>query len=86
MSKNTHIIEDIARVAGGAMNILGGVQKHVRDDIKTRVEDIATDIELVPREEHERLETLVSSLFEENKTLKERLDALEKTVKVKKKK
>lgn len=85
MSKNTHIIEDIARVAGGAINILGGVQKHVRDDIKTRVEDIATDIDLVPRAEHERLEMLVSSLFEKNEALEARIEELETSLKIKRK-
>jgi len=81
MSKNAHIIEDIARVAGGAINILGGVQKHVHNDIKTRVEDIAMDIDLVSREEHERLEALFNSLFEANKTLESRIEKLEKKLK-----
>ncbi len=86
MPKNGQIIDDIARVAGGAMNIIGGVKQHVREDVKARVEDIATDIDLVPREDFERVEALLMKSLEEQKQLTQRIEALEKALKLKKKK
>ena len=77
MTKNAQIVDDIARMASGAVNILGGLHDQVRNDIKTRVEEAATEIDLVPREDFERLEALLSKALEEQATLTKRIEFLE---------
>jgi len=71
-------MDDIAQLAGGAAGLLSGVQQQIRDDIKARVEEMATRLDLVPREDFERVEALLEKALAEQKELKARLDALEK--------
>ncbi len=80
-SDNNHtnkIFDDITQLAGGAAGLLNGVQQQIRDDIKARVDDMATRMDLVPRDDFERLEAMVEKLTAENTEMKSRLDKLEK--------
>ncbi len=78
MTKSSQLMDDIAQLAGGAAGLLSGVQQQIRDDIKARVEEMATRLDLVPREDFERVEGLLEKALAEQKELKARLDALEK--------
>lgn len=78
MSKPSQIIDDIAQLAGGAAGLLSSVQQQIRDDITARVEDMATKLDLVPREDLDRVEALLEKALNEQKEMKARLDALEK--------
>jgi len=62
MKDTSHIIDDLAKLAGGAAGIAGSVQQQIRNDIKARVDEVAERMDLVPREDYERLEGLVKSL------------------------
>lgn len=65
-----HFFDDIAKVAGGAMNVMSGLRQQMRDDIKARVEEMAARLDLVPREDLERVEALLASAIK-------RIEALE---------
>lgn len=78
MSKPSQIVDDIAQLAGGAAGLLSSVQKQIRDDITARVEEMATKLDLVPREDLDRVEALLEKALNEQKEMKARLDALEK--------
>lgn len=78
MSKPSQIIDDIAQLAGGAAGLLSSVQQQIRDDITARVEEMATKLDLVPREDLDRVEALLEKALNEQKEMKARLDALEK--------
>jgi len=56
------IFDDLSRVAGGAMNVFSGFREQILNDIKARVEEVAARMDLVPRDDFERLETQVKSL------------------------
>lgn len=75
-------MDDLAQLAGGAAGLLSSVQQQMREDVKTRVEEMATKLDLVPREDFERVEALLNKALEDQKQMKERLknleDALEK--------
>lgn len=60
-SKNK-IFDDIARVAGGAVSIASGLSKQVKEEIRARVDEMALKLDLVPREDFERLEARVEAL------------------------
>lgn len=70
-------MDDIAQLAGGAAGLLSGVQQQIRDDIKARVEDMATRLDLVPREDFERVEALLEKALADQKELRNRLEKLE---------
>ena len=79
MSKSNKIIEDITQIAGSAAGIMNDVRQQVRDDVKARVEDIASRMDLVPREDLETLEAKLEKACQEIDALQKRLDALEKS-------
>ena len=54
--------DDMARMAGGAVNMLSGLQQQIRDDVKSRIDEMAAKLDLVPREDLERLEARVAVL------------------------
>lgn len=70
-------LDDIARVAGGAVNIVSGLQQQLREDLKSRVDDIANRADLVPREDMERAEAMIQKLRTRIDELEARLDKLE---------
>ena len=78
MHPNSRILDDVARLAGGAAGIASGIGKQVRSDLKTRAENVATRLDLVTREEYTILETRFKKLQKEHDSLLERIAALEK--------
>jgi len=62
MGPDPKILDDIARVAGGAVNILSGLQQQIREEIKARLEEMADRMDLVPREDMARAEARIASL------------------------
>src|SRR5688572_18918923 len=70
MRPDPRFLDDIAKVAGGAVNVFSGLRQQIESEIKTRVEELASRMDLVPREDVDRLEALV-------RKLSARVDALE---------
>lgn len=66
---DSKIFDDLARMAGGAMNVMSGLREQVTQDIKARVEEMAASMDLVPREDFDRLAAQVADLHK-------KLDAL----------
>ena len=62
MKPDPKIFDDLSRVAGGAMNVFSAFREQILNDIKARVEEVATRMDLVPREDFERLEAQVKAL------------------------
>ncbi len=62
MKPDPRIFDDLSRVAGGAMNVFSGLREQILADIKTRFEEMAARMDLVPREDFDRLEMRVREL------------------------
>lgn len=71
------MLDDLARMAGGAVNIFSGLQDQIRNDIRARVEEMATKMDLVPRDELDQAKGMIEKLRQEVKALSSRLDNLE---------
>jgi len=67
----------MAQLANGAAGIAGSLQKQIRQDVRARIDEIATKMDLIPREDFERLEARLDSLQREQESLRNRLQALE---------
>ena len=78
MSSREKIIDDVARAAGGAIGLITDVGREAKSVVRSKIDTIAQDIDLVPRDEFERLEALVFSLIEEQEKLKKRVATIEK--------
>ncbi len=81
MSKREKLLDDIAQIAGGAIGIAHDTKGQLRDIIRTNIDALAQDMDLVPREDFERLEAMLITAREEQETLKKRVDDLEKRLK-----
>ena len=56
------ILDDLARVAGGAVNIMSGFQEQIRADMRARMEDMAERLDLVPRSDLDRALGMIAKL------------------------
>lgn len=71
------LLDDIARVAGGAVNIVSGLQQQLREDLRSRMDDMADRADLVPRADLERAEAMIQKLRSRIDDLEARLEKLE---------
>lgn len=71
------LLDDIARVAGGAVNIVSGLQQQLREDLRSRMDDMADRADLVPRDDLERAEAMIQKLRSRVDDLEARLEKLE---------
>ena len=62
MKPDPRIFDDLSRVAGGAMNVFSGLREQILNDIKARFDEMAARMDLVPREDFDRLEAQVKEL------------------------
>ena len=74
---NLKFMDDLAKVAGGAAQSLGAMRTHV----KSLVSAFLAEMDLVTREEFERVEALAQKARERQVELEKRLAALEKKLK-----
>lgn len=68
------LFDDVARLAGSGVGIFSGIQKQIREEIRSHLYEMADQMDLVPREDYERLETMVQDL-------RTRIETLEKQTK-----
>jgi BMFP domain-containing protein YqiC len=77
MKPREKVLDDIARVAGGAVSLMSGVTKQMREEIRARVDELATRLDLVPREDFDRLEAMLAEARREQAKLVKRIETLE---------
>lgn len=77
MIAKPRILDDIAALAGGVVSLAAAARQQVRRELRNRTDSLASRLDLVPREDFDRLETLLVCAREEQESLKKRLDALE---------
>ena len=56
------ILDDLACVAGGAVSVLSGLGRTVREEVRSRIDEIAQRLNLVAREDLTALETRIAAL------------------------
>ena len=71
------IFDDLARVASGALNAVGGVREEVEGRIKEQFQRWLGDMDLVTREEFDVVSDMARKAREENDALSARLAVLE---------
>lgn len=71
------ILDDMAALAGGAVSLASAARQQIRQELRSRTDSLASRLDLVPREDFERLESLLVRARQEQESLKKRLDALE---------
>lgn len=77
VSTSSRILDDIARLATDAAGAAQGVRREVETVMKTQIERLLRDLDLVTREEFEAVREMALIAREENDKLAARLKALE---------
>ena len=83
MASKDRLLDDIAKMAGGAASALGNIQTQIKEDVKARVDEIAMRMDLVPREDFERVEAMLKEYRTKQDELLKRIEALESQLKKK---
>lgn len=77
MQFDHRLIDDLARVAGGALGTLSGVREDIEARLRQQFERILAGMDLVSREDFEVARAMAQAAREEQGRLAARLEALE---------
>ena len=77
MQTDSHILDDVARVATGAMGAASGLKGELDAMIKRRLEGILAHMDLVPRDEFDAVKEMAARARSESEALAERVARLE---------
>ncbi len=80
MQVDNKLLDDLARVAGGALGALSSLREEAEAQMRQQFERVLSRMDVVGREEHEAVRAMAAKAREEQETLAERVTALEATV------
>ena len=72
------IVDDIAKLATGALGTLSGTKRDIENSIHQRLERYLSSMNLVTREEFEVVKEMAEKARLENEVLKKRIETIEK--------
>lgn len=78
MQTKNPILDDIAKLASGAAGTLHGMKGEVETALKARIDRMASEMDLVTREEFDIVREMAQKARAENEVLLARIEALEK--------
>ena len=77
MQTENRLLDDLARMANGALNTLSGLREEIETRVRERVERLLADMDMVPREEFEAVKAMAQKARGEQEDLAARLAELE---------
>ena len=77
MQTNSRLLDDLVKVANGALGAMSGVKGEVETALRQQFEKVLMQMDVVSREEFEVVEAMAAKARAENAALETRLDALE---------
>ncbi|MDX6750788.1 accessory factor UbiK family protein [Geminicoccaceae bacterium 1502E] len=80
MQTENRLFDDLARVASGALNTLGGLREEIESRVRERVERLANEMDLVSREEFDAVRTMAVKARSEQERLEARVAELEQLI------
>ncbi|MGH6903242.1 MAG: accessory factor UbiK family protein [Geminicoccaceae bacterium] len=80
MQTENRLLDDLARMANGALNTLSGLREEIESRVRERVERMLADMDMVPREEFDAIKAMAQKARAEQEDLAARVSALEKRI------
>lgn len=78
MQTRNRLLDDAARVAGGAVGTLAGAKREIESLVRQQLERLLSSLDLVTRDEFDAVKEMAAKARSEQAELTERLGALEK--------
>jgi BMFP domain-containing protein YqiC len=78
MQTDNRLLDDLARMANGALNTLSGVREEIETRVRERVERMLADMDMVPREEFDAVKAMAQKAREEQEDLAAKVAVLER--------
>lgn len=77
MQTKNRILDDLAKVANGAVSTLVGVKSEIEGTIRQQLERLLSDMDLVARDEFEAMKAVAIAARTEQEKMEKRIQALE---------
>ena len=84
MQTSNSLLNDMAKVASGAVSAVTGLKGDAENALRRQVERVLADLELVTRDEFDAVKTLAANARAEQEKLEVRVKKLEAQLKAKK--
>jgi BMFP domain-containing protein YqiC len=76
-SSSSRILDDLGRLMTDAAGVASGVRREIDSVVKSQIERLLRDVDVVTREEFEAVREMAVLAREENERLRARIEALE---------
>jgi len=83
MQTSNRILDDLARVANGAVSTLVGIKNEIDALVRQRLERLLNDADVVPRQEFDAVKAMAAKARSEQEKLEKRVAGLEAKLGVK---
>lgn len=80
MQTQNHLLDDLARVASGAIGVAAGMRGEIEARLREQFEKILSQMDLVSREEFEAVKAMAAKARAEQEDMAARLAALEQAL------
>ena len=77
MQTQNRLLDDLARVATGALGVAAGMRGEIEARLRDRFEKLLSNMDLVTREEFDAVKAMAAKARAEQETLAQRVAALE---------
>jgi BMFP domain-containing protein YqiC len=80
MQTENRLLDDLARMANGALNTLSGLRDEIESRVRERVERMLADMDMVPREEFDAVKAMAQKARAEQEDLAAKVKELERRI------
>ncbi len=80
MQTENRLLDDLARMANGALNTLSGLREEIENRVRERVERMLADMDMVPREEFDAIKAMAQKARAEQEDLAAKVAELERRI------
>ncbi|MGH6896146.1 MAG: accessory factor UbiK family protein [Geminicoccaceae bacterium] len=80
MQTENRLLDDLARMANGALNTLSGLREEIETRVRERVERMLADMDMVPREEFDAVKAMAQKARAEQEDLAAKVGELEQRI------
>jgi BMFP domain-containing protein YqiC len=80
MQTENRLLDDLARMANGALNTLSGLREEIESRVRERVERMLADMDMVPREEFDAVKAMAQKARAEQEDLAAKVSELEQRI------